>query len=233
MSDALPKRAPVAVLLGGGVESTAIVKRCLGDGDTVVPIHVQCGLIWDASEAWHVRRFCDRHASPRLQPLVETRMPLHDFLAGHWAITGTGVPQAGDATARLEIPMRNLTLLSVAMHQVKHLARFSLALGTTADNCFRDGSREYFDRCEDVLSLEAGFPVQILTPFIRVNKTQVIRETDAETLALSFSCVDPRDQQHCGCCIKCGRRQAAFAAAGVPDPTVYATRPRSGDRGYV
>lgn len=221
------ERVPVAVLLGGGVESTAVVRRYLSEGDTVVPIHILCGLIWDPCESWHVRRFCEQHASPRLQPLVETRLPLHDFLAGHWAITGTDVPQAGDQTARLEIPMRNLTLLSVALHQLKHLARFSLALGTTADNCFRDGSREYFDRCEDVLSLEAGFRVQILTPFIRCNKTQVIRETDAGTLALSFSCVDPRENLHCGRCIKCGRRQAAFAAAGVADPTIYATPQKS------
>ncbi|HTI52151.1 MAG TPA: 7-cyano-7-deazaguanine synthase, partial [Planctomycetaceae bacterium] len=96
-----------------------------------------------------------------------------------------------------------------------------LALGTTADNCYRDGSRDYFDRCEEILTLEAGRPVRVLTPLIGLNKTQVIQQSDRETLALSFSCVHPRNEEHCGECIKCGRRRAAFRAAGVEDPTRY------------
>lgn len=211
----------VAVLLGGGVESTALVARFLAAGETVVPVHLSCGLIWDQCELEHVRRFCAAQASPALQPLIEISLPLHDFLGQHWAVTSVGVPRVGDTSAELEIPLRNLTLLSFAVHRLSHLPRFSLALGTTADNCFRDGSREYFDRCEEVLCLEVGHPVRILTPFIRHNKMQVIRETDPATLALSFSCVNPHDGRHCGRCIKCGRRRAAFQAAGVEDPTVY------------
>ena len=72
--------------------------------------------------------------------------------------------------------------------------------------------------------------MRVLTPLIGLNKTQVIRKSDAATLAQSFSCVSPVGELHCGQCIKCGRRQAAFRAAGVRDPTVYAEiRPRTGD----
>ncbi len=105
---------------------------------------------------------------------------------------------------------------------------YEIALGTTADNHYADGSRDYFDRCEAVLSLEAGFPVRVLTPLIGLHKRDVLARSDAETLALSFSCVNPwRDPltggfEHCGRCIKCGSRRAAFREAGLVDPTRYA-----------
>ena len=227
---------PVAVLLGGGVESTALVKRFLAEGRTVVPVHVHCGLIWDDCETRYVRRFLESNATAALASLIEVRLPLADFLRGHWMVSGVDVPQAGDSAGELEIPLRNLTLLSFALHRLRQLrgdsthrtsstvpaAAFSLALGTTADNCYRDGSRAYFDQCEAVLSLDAGCPVHVLTPFIGFDKTQVIRNSDAATLAQSFSCVHPQRELHCGQCIKCGRRQAAFHAAGVRDLTVYA-----------
>src|SRR5215472_11719567 len=103
---------PVAVLLGGGVESTTLVRQFLADGRQVFPVHVHCGLIWDDCESLHVRRFCEASAAPALAPLIEIRLPLEDFLKGHWAVTGRGVPRASDAAAELEIPLRNLTLLS-------------------------------------------------------------------------------------------------------------------------
>ena len=214
---------PVAVLLGGGVESTALVRRFLDEGRSVVPVHVHCGLIWDDCETRYVRRFCGAVAAPHLAPLVEIRLPLDGFLPGHWAVTGCNVPRAGAPAADLEIPLRNLTLLSFALHATKAREVATLAVGTTADNCYRDGSRTYFDKCEELLSLEAGRPVRVLTPLIGLNKTQVIRAADPAILALSFSCVDPQGDLHCGQCIKCGRRQAAFRSAGVADPTVYAS----------
>lgn len=217
-----PVEPPVAVLLGGGVESTSLVARFLADGRDVIPIHITCGLRWDAAESRWVRRFCKSLQSPRLADLIEIPLPLSGFLRDHWAVTGVDIPRAGAASARLEIPLRNLTLLGFAVHWLKHVPRYELALGTTADNHYPDGSRDYFDRVEAVLTLEAGFPIRILTPFIRLTKSDVIRQSPRQILAASFSCVDPQGDRLCGRCIKCGSRRAAFAAAGVDDPTDYA-----------
>lgn len=228
----LARGTPIAVLLGGGIESTALVRRFLEAGESVVPVHVHCGLIWDDDESQFIHRFLTANAGERLAPLREIRLPLHDFLGPHWAVSGVDVPAAGAASADLEIPLRNLTLLSFALHRLHDLSPVVMALGTTADNCYRDGSREYFDRCEEVLTIEAGRPVRIATPLISLNKTQVIQQSDLETLRLSFSCVNPREDRHCGQCIKCGRRQSSFRAAGVADPTVYvAANVKTEDRG--
>lgn len=214
---------PVAVLLGGGVESTAIVRRSLGEQRSVIPVHIHCGLLWDDTELLFIERFLSANAGPGLAPLREIRLPLQDFLGQHWAVSGLGVPRAGASSSELEIPLRNLTLLGFAVHRLADLSQITVALGTTADNNYRDGSRTYFDRCQEVLSIEAGRPVRIETPLIELTKTEVIRQSDRETLRLSFSCVNPQRNLHCGLCIKCGRRQAAFRAAGVTDPTEYAS----------
>lgn len=219
---AVPANA-VAVLLGGGVESTSLVRHYLADGKDVVPVHVHCGLIWDDCESLFIRRFLAASAGEHLWPLREIRLPLHDFLGRHWAVTGRDVPRAGARSADLEIPLRNLTLLGFALHRLPDLSPVLMALGTTVDNCYRDGSRDYFDCCEAVLRREADREVRVLTPLIGLNKIQVIQQSDPGTLALSFSCVNPRNDEHCGACIKCGRRQAAFRAAGVNDPTRYAS----------
>jgi 7-cyano-7-deazaguanine synthase len=232
----MPSRTlpPIGVLLGGGIESTAVVKRLMDDGRIVVPVRINCGLVWDAAESHHTRRFCAAQQTDRLRPLIEIELGLQGLLGQHWAATGRGIPLAGASSADLEIPLRNLTLISLAVRKLMEVlaidlaaagddSALELAIGTTADNCYRDGSREYFDRCEDVLSLEAGRPVVIVTPFLHLRKPQIIRDTDPATLALSFSCVSPFEAVPCGRCIKCGRRQVAFREAGVPDPTEYAS----------
>jgi 7-cyano-7-deazaguanine synthase len=211
----------VGVLLGGGVESTLLVEQFLDQHRRVIPIHVHCGLLWDDVESAWVRRFLAGRASGRLDPLIEISLPLNWFLPDHWAVTGRDVPASGSQSARLEIPLRNLTLLGFAVQKVKQIPGVSLAMGTTADNHYPDGSRAYFDLCESVLSVEAGQPIRILTPFIGLTKTDVIRQSPRATLRASFSCVSPVDGGHCGRCIKCGRRRDAFAAAGVDDPTEY------------
>jgi 7-cyano-7-deazaguanine synthase len=55
-----------------------------------------------------------------------------------------------------------------------------------------------------------------------MSKSELIRRAGAFPLGISFSCIAPRDNRHCGSCNKCAERQAAFAAAQIHDPTVYA-----------
>src|SRR5260370_24373703 len=92
---------PVAVLLGGGIESTALVRRFLAEGRHVSPVHIHCGLIWDDCESRYVRRFCESSATASLAPLIEIPLPLHDFLNGHLALTGPDGPLAGGSSAQL------------------------------------------------------------------------------------------------------------------------------------
>jgi 7-cyano-7-deazaguanine synthase len=213
---------PLVILFGGGIESTSLVKHFLRKGKTVLPVHEHWGLRWEDCELRYARRFCQANACDRLHPLIEIRHSPDDVLNQHWSITGVKIPQAGDPPPSLEIPVRNLTLLTVAAAHLPQLPELHLVMGTTADNHFSDGSRAFFDACEERLTREFHRPIRVLTPLIHADKTRVIREADPDALFLSFSCLSPRGDLHCGACYKCGRRKAAFQNAGVHDPTVYA-----------
>jgi 7-cyano-7-deazaguanine synthase len=215
----------VVVLAGGGIETAALIPRLLAAGAGVIPLHVRCGLRWEVHESAALRRCCARLRQPGLEPIVEIEYSLRDVLAAHWGMSGDGIPRKDDDPGRLEIPLRNITLLTAAAIRFRGLTDLVLATGTTADNHFGDGSRAFFDACELLLGMATRRRVRVLTPFIHLTKTQIIQQSDVEALAASWSCVDPRGNQHCGRCIKCGRRQAAFAAAGVADPTTYACPP--------
>lgn len=213
---------PLVLLFGAGVESTTLVQRLLAEGKMVWPVYQHWGLHWEDCELDHARRFCKVRACERLRPLMEIRRPPPAGMEHHWAVTGIGFPRAADTFHALEIPQRNHTLLVTAARQCAQMPELRLVMGTTADNRFSDGSRAFFDQCERQLGQELDRPVRILTPLIDFDKTQVIRMAERDTLALSFSCLDPQQGRHCGLCYKCGRRQDAFRAAGVEDPTFYA-----------
>jgi 7-cyano-7-deazaguanine synthase len=209
------------LLFGGGIESTTLLGRFLAEGRTVWPVYQHWGLRWEDCELLHARRFCRAMACERLRPLLEIRHSPGEVLGGHWSVTGVRIPRAGDPASSLEIPLRNLTLLRTAAARLPDLPELHLVMGTTADNHFSDGSREFFDRCEQTLQGEFGKPVRILTPLIGADKSQVIRQAGREALAWSFSCLSPRNDLHCGACYKCGRRKEAFRSAHVEDPTRY------------
>jgi 7-cyano-7-deazaguanine synthase len=224
--DGLAPDTSFVVLAGGGVETAVLLPALLALGYAVQPLHVRCGFTWEADESACLGRLAAVCANPRLMPVIEIGYPLGDVLADHWGMRGRDVPSAGSPPAGLEIPFRNITLLTAAAIRFRASDPLVLATGTTADNHFGDGSRAFFDACERLLATASGRRVTIATPFIGMSKPEVIRRGSQEALACSWSCVDPRGGRHCGRCIKCGRRREAFRLAATPDPTDYASPAR-------
>lgn len=73
-------------------------------------------------------------------------------------------------------------------------------------------------------AVRAAYGVEIRTPYLRADKTQIVREGVAygAPMELTWSCYKG-GELHCGTCGTCNERIEAFALAGVPDPTLYAT----------
>ena len=78
-------------------------------------------------------------------------------------------------------------------------------------------------------------PLPVETPLAGLSKADVIRRGRELRLDLTFSCLSPGpDHRHCGRCNKCAERMRGFAAAGVVDPTEYASPPgRADDRDHA
>ena len=97
-----------------------------------------------------------------------------------------------------------------------------MALAVLESNPFADATDEFFADFEAVLNRAVDGRLRIIRPFAQLDKRQVMQLGAAMPLELTFSCISPVGQTHCGRCNKCAERRAAFDLDGPDDPTQYA-----------
>jgi len=215
------------VLLSAGLDSAVLAAAEARNG-RVHPIYVSAGLAWEASELAALDRLlAEAPFAGRMAPLVRLSFTVADlYPATHWALRGE--PPAFDTPDEdVYLTGRNVALLSkAAIYCARHdISR--IALGPLAGNPFPDASSQFFDAMARALSLGLAHAIVVDAPLASMDKRDVIRlglELGVP-LALTLSCMNPRDGLHCGRCSKCRERRDGFAEAGVGDPTTYATVP--------
>ncbi|MFV1968332.1 MAG: 7-cyano-7-deazaguanine synthase, partial [Pirellulaceae bacterium] len=99
----------------------------------------------------------------------------------------------------------------------------TLALGLLSGNPFADATDEFFRGLQTVLdqTTSAG-TLKIERPLAGMTKRQVVELGRRYPLELTFSCINPVEGAHCGCCNKCAERRNAFQSVGLRDATRYA-----------
>jgi 7-cyano-7-deazaguanine synthase len=222
----MPQHGPasIALLLSGGLDSAILMVDLLRRGERVTPIYVRSNLSWEAVELGSVRDYLAAVAEPRLEPLVVLELPVDDLYGEHWSVTGRRVPDQSTPDEAVFLPGRNpLLIIKAAIWcQLHGISR--LALAPLGSNPFPDATDEFFRTFASAMTQAMATPIEVLRPFAGMHKTDVMRLAGDAPLELTFSCIAPLDGLHCGKCNKCAERKAAFASAGMPDPTRYADR---------
>ena len=210
----------VAVLASGGLDSAILVAELLQQGREVQPIYVRFGLVWEAVEEAHLRRFLQTLPA---RSLVTLEFPIADVYGLHWSLSGRGIPDADTPDDAVYLPGRNLLLVAKSgvwcvLHDIA-----TIALGTLKANPFPDSSAEFFASLQSVVHTALEWPLQIVTPFSELTKAEVLNLGRELQLQHTFSCIQPDDEHHCGRCNKCAERRRAFADLSIEDATTYAT----------
>ena len=220
------------VLLSGGLDSAVLVAH-EAQADRVLPVYVSVGLAWEAAEVVMIERLLSAPIfANRTEPPQRMSFTMRDvYSPTHWAIRG--VPPAYDTPDEdVYLAGRNLVLLTKAgVVAAKNKAQ-RIALGPLAGNPFPDARPEFFASMSRSLSLGLDQPLDIATPFLSWQKSDVIKRGVALGVPLEYtlSCMNPVTDasgalpQHCGLCSKCRERRDAFAEAGVLDPSTYANQ---------
>lgn len=215
-----------AVLFSGGLDSAVLLAQ-EAQHARVLPIYVSAGLAWEAAEQAMAERLLDHlRSASGIRPMATLVLPVADvYPATHWAIRGT--PPAYDTPDEdVYLVGRNVLLLAKAaiLCAREHIGR--LALGPLAGNPFPDAQPAFFAAMGRALALGLNHSVDIVRPFETMHKEAVIAlgRTLGVPFELTLSCMNSTGPVHCGACSKCRERQQAFAAAGIPDPTSYASR---------
>jgi 7-cyano-7-deazaguanine synthase len=221
-------RSPsTAVLLSAGLDS-AVLAASEARTSRVHPIYVSTGLAWESGEIAALERLLVvAPLNGRVEPVARLSFTVRDLYSPtHWAIRGE--PPAFDTPDEdVYLTGRNVVLLSkAAIYCAQHdIGR--IAIGPLAGNPFPDATPEFFSAMARALSLGLAHAIEIAAPFAAMEKSEVIRlgVELGVPLALTLSCMSPRDGRHCGRCSKCRERRDAFNEAGVPDATAYAVAP--------
>jgi 7-cyano-7-deazaguanine synthase len=217
------KKPSCAVLISGGLDSAVLLAEQTTSHLAVHPLFIESSFPWEAAELWHLRRFLDAIRSPAIQPLHILSLPVTDLYGDHWSLNGQDVPDASSPDSAVFLPGRNVLLLAKAMiwchlHDVPEVA-----LAVLAGNPFPDATPAFFSAYEAAVNQAVSGRVQVLRPFAGLKKVDVVRRGRELPLQLTFSCLQPQGELHCGRCNKCGERRRAFHDARVPDPTRYAS----------
>lgn len=213
----------VCALISGGVDSAVLVRRLLASHHRVLPLYIRCGFVWEAVEAGSLRRLLRAIRSPKLLPLRCLDVPLRSTYRAHWSFTGCHLPGQHSADAAVYLPGRNVLLISHAAIVCAEEGIRDIALGLLKGNPFGDASPSFLRRFASCLTAALRTSIRVIAPLRSLTKSQVIRAAAHLPLALTFSCLNPRGQRHCGRCNKCAERHRGFREAGVPDPTRYAS----------
>jgi 7-cyano-7-deazaguanine synthase len=212
----------VAVLASGGLDSAVLVAQLVSEGHQVTPIYVRFGLAWEDVEAQHLQRFLASIPAPGAKPLVVLDLPVADLYGTHWSVTGRDVPGHDSPDEAVYLPGRNLLLLAKSTVWCALNGVPTVALGTLAANPFPDADRPFFEGFSSLAGRALGYPMEVVTPFAGRAKCEVLEMGRQFSVGLTFSCIAPRSERHCGRCNKCAERQLAFGELGIPDTTEYA-----------
>jgi 7-cyano-7-deazaguanine synthase len=220
-SMAVDPELAVAVLMSGGLDSAVLAVDLLRDHDRVLPLYIRGGLKWEEMELAAVQKFLAAVPAPGLEALTVLEEPLRDVYGPHWSTGAALVPEAGTPDEAVYLPGRNV-LLTVKASVWCRLRRVgALALGCLDSNPFPDSTPGFFEDLESVLSRAMDGSPRLIRPFDRYLKRDVVLLGKELPLQLTFSCIDPVNEMHCGLCNKCAERQKGFQDAGIRDGTRY------------
>lgn len=214
----------VAVLASGGLDSAILVAHLASEKSEVTPIYVRFGLAWEDVEARYLERFLASLPNRNVNSLIELDLPVADIYGTHWSTTGQDVPDHHSPDEAVYLPGRNLLLLAKSSVWCALNGIPTIALGTLAANPFPDADDEFFTGYSALAGRALGCPLSVVAPFAGRSKRDVLEIGRQLALDLTFSCISPSSERHCGRCNKCAERQLAFSDVGIADTTEYATR---------
>jgi 7-cyano-7-deazaguanine synthase len=221
---------PLAVLVSGGLDSAVLLAEAARAYPAVVPVYVRVGSFWEGAEEAHLRRFLAAIAGPAVRPPVVLDQPVADLYGPHWSLTGENVPGPDTPDDAVYLPGRNVLLLAKPLLWCLLNGVPELATAPLGSNPFPDATPEFYDGFAAAVGRAVGGSVRVLRPYAELSKTDVLRRGAGLPLGETFSCIRPVGGRHCGRCNKCAERKAGFAAAGMTDPTVYASDPANPER---
>lgn len=216
----------VVVLCSGGMDSVTALHWARSGHEVVAAVSFDYGAKHNHREipfaAEHAARIGARHEVIMLD--FVNRLFASDLLK-----SGGEIPEGHYEAENMKqtvVPFRNAIMLSIAAGFAESVGAAGLVIAAHGgDHAIYPDCREDFMRAMgEAMRLGTYVEVQLLRPFIALNKAGIAVEGTrlGVDFARTWSCYKG-GPMHCGKCGTCVERREAFGAAGLVDPTVYAS----------
>lgn len=214
----------VVVLVSGGMDSITVLYHAAQQHEVVGAISFNYG-----SKHNHREIPCARYHCRKLGiPFQVVRLGFIDRLfVSDLLRSGGEIPEGHyeqDNMKQTVVPFRNGIMLAITAGYAESIEAEGLVIGAhSGDHAIYPDCREDFMKSMGE-AIQAGTYAQIkvLRPFISLSKGEIAQR--GHELGVDFSrtwsCYKG-GQTQCGKCGTCVERREAFAAKGIPDPTVY------------
>jgi 7-cyano-7-deazaguanine synthase len=240
------------VLLSGGIDSSTCLFLAMRDYPEVTAVSIDYGQR-HRREIEAAKRIADlvaiEHKVLELRSILDNVM----LTDPNVALPNVSYAELGHGVSPTYVPFRNGTLLSLITalaqkHVSAQIDKFAdevespsradataqardlcgVYFGAHAEDAFNwaypDCTPEFNGAMANAIYVGTYFTVRLHTPLQWLRKADII--TLGHDMGVPFemtrSCYS-EDAMHCGQCPTCRARRAGFIAAGVTDPTVYAT----------
>lgn len=216
------------VLVSGGLDSATVLAMARAQG------YACYALSFDYGQRHRSELAAADRVARSLGAVEHRTFPLDLRQFGGSALTddAIAVPDApGEGIPVTYVPARNTVFMSLALAWAEVLGAGDIFIGVNAVDYsgYPDCRPEFIAAFEQMANLATraaveGHRLTIHAPLIHMSKSEIIRA--GTSLGVDYgqtlSCYNPDGRgRACGVCDSCRLRAAGFAAAGLPDPTLY------------
>jgi 7-cyano-7-deazaguanine synthase len=223
------------VLLSGGMDSATCLADASRLGYTVHALSVEYG-------QRHARELASARALAkhyRVRAHTVLRLPLGPLLRSALTSTRSRLPRHGRRKRGIPstyVPARNTILLALALGLAESEGAEAIFLGVNAVDYsgYPDCRPEFLAAFSKLARLatrtgvEGGLPIRLRAPLLHLSKAEIVRKGRRLGVPweLTWSCY-AGGTRPCGSCDACALRAKGFAAAGIVDPLLAASKPRA------
>lgn len=188
-------------MMSGGIDSAMLAALLKKQGHEVLPVHVNYGQLAEEREWSSCLQACSHLKLPD---------PLRIDLSGMKKIPSGLTNKNLDIEKAAFLPTRNLVFLVAGAAYAYSRSVNVVAIGLLANPIFPDQTPDFVRSAETCLSNALGYKVRVLTPFITLDKRDILKLAKKESfpLGLCYYC-HSGGTVPCGVCISCKERIAA------------------------
>jgi len=186
----------IVTLLSGGLDSTLLSYLLKEEGVNQFPVFINYGQLNVSKELEACNKTCLK---------LKLGVPEIIDVSGFGKSIGSGITNSKlDINIDAFLPNRNALFLLLASSYAykKKCSHIAIGLLNEKNSIFPDQTRKFLNEIEILIELSLGKKISILSPFININKTDIISLANKKGVSETYSCHAGGDEP-CGKCISC------------------------------